>query len=65
MESADYPSLYIAAETAAGRAKNRYFRLLGAQLLIFVVISLTGTLASQATEQGRLFSRAPPSWASA
>jgi len=57
MEPADYPSLYGAADEAAGRAKRRYYRLLAAQLVIFVIISLTGTLSSPLTEQGKFFSR--------
>lgn len=57
MELSDYPSLYAVADSAADKAKRNYYRLLAAQLLIFVLISFAGTLASQGTERGRLFSK--------
>jgi hypothetical protein len=57
MEDTDYPSLYDAADSASERAKNRYYRLLGGQLLVFTIISFAAMLDSGSAEQQKFFSR--------
>ena len=47
MELGDYPSLYTASDTAANKAKQKYYRLLGAQLTIFVLSFFAGELSSK------------------
>ncbi len=56
METSDYPSLYAASDSASRRAKNRYYRLLGAQLLVFTVITLSAMLSSGGGDREKFFS---------
>jgi hypothetical protein len=57
METSDYPSLYAASDKASNLAKKRYYRLLGAQLLVYTVISLAAMLSAGGGEQEKFFSR--------
>jgi len=47
METGDYPSLFAVSDTAANKAKQKYYLLLIAQLTIFVMASFSGSLASR------------------
>ncbi|MBV9341357.1 MAG: DUF4231 domain-containing protein [Acidobacteria bacterium] len=47
MEIGDYPSLFAAADTAANKAKRKYYLLLGVQLSIFVLTFFAATLSSK------------------
>ncbi len=57
MEFNDYPSLYAASDSASNRAKHRYYRLLGTQLMVFTIISFASMLSSGSPEQQKFFSR--------